>query len=243
MAVEAAFDQRFVERRQAERYRDRYRTGRRVGVHERECAVLRTLLSGVGRLATAMDLPCGTGRLSAIVGEHADRMILADSSLVMLELAREEPELARMEFLQADATKITLPDGAVDLVFCHRMLPHIYDRARRVCILGELARVARRYVVLSFYPPGWRRRLKWWFKSLLGRVQKCDQQATMSQFLSEAGSAGLHVRRRETLRRFPAGAFFLLEKDSRPTATANHARTGRGASALNQASAASRVSE
>lgn len=210
---EASFAHRFIDRQQAERYRDRYRTGRRGEVHQRECAVLRRLLATIGRVGVAMDLPCGSGRLSGVLAEHADRMILADSSPMMLELAREEPELSRMEFLQTDAANIGLPDGAVDLVFCHRFLPHLNDSTLRVRILRELARVARRFVVLSFYPPGYRRRVKWWFKSLIGRVKRTDMLSRMSQFLAEASSAGLRVQHRETLRWFPPGALFLFGKN------------------------------
>jgi len=208
-----AFDQRFSNRAQAERYRDRYKTGRRAETDQLERAALRELLGGIGRVAVAMDLPSGTGRLSPVLAETADRVILADSSPAMLDVAREDHRDLPADYLQTDAQNVKLSDRSVDLVFCHRFLHHIDSASLRASILGELARVTRRYVLLSYYPPGWRSRWRWFIRSALGRVRPIDQLATMEQFFQETSAAGLRPVRRIPMRRFRAtGVFCLFER-------------------------------
>ncbi|HOQ88478.1 MAG TPA: hypothetical protein PLQ89_22470, partial [Phycisphaerae bacterium] len=87
---QAEFVERFLDRKAVERYRDRYRTGRHARVNQMERAALRDMLGSLGRLTTALDLPCGTGRLGDLFAQIADRVILADSSQLMLEVARED---------------------------------------------------------------------------------------------------------------------------------------------------------
>ena len=157
----AAFDERFSTRAQAERYRDRYRTGRHARTDQREHEALRRLLAGVERVPAALDLPCGVGRFSSLLAEHADRIVMADSSPIMLELAREELPDLPAEYLCTCAEDIDLTDESVDLVFSHRFLTHIDDADLRRRILVELSRVSRRYLVLSFYPPSLRNRCRW----------------------------------------------------------------------------------
>ncbi|HUU86097.1 MAG TPA: methyltransferase domain-containing protein [Phycisphaerae bacterium] len=207
------FQKRFESRRQAERYRDRYKTGRHARMDRMERAALCELLQGIDKVEVALDLPSGTGRLSPVVAEFAKRIILADSAEDMLAIARDDLPDLPAEYLQTDAQKIQLPDRSVDLVFSHRFLNHIYDPAERACILGELARVSRRYVALSYYAPSIRWRWRRLFKRLLGKGRTYDRVPTTRHFLVETSAAGLRPVRRTTLRRFPlTAAFFLFER-------------------------------
>ncbi|MFH1264128.1 MAG: class I SAM-dependent methyltransferase [Planctomycetota bacterium] len=196
-----------------ERYRDRYRTGRRARTDQRERAVLREVLNGIGRIPVALDLPCGTGRLSPVLAEVSDRIMLADSSPVMLQVAREELPHLSAEYLQTDAENIELGDESVYLVFCHRFLPHINNASLRKRIVGELRRATERYVLLSYYPPGFRSRFRWMIRCLLRNARRRDQLATVRQFVDEVSSCGLRLVRRKVLRTFPFAAFFLFERD------------------------------
>ncbi len=207
------FQSRFHQRQQAIRYRDRFRPGgKHEQMHHREVAALRSLLSRTGRLQVAMDLPAGTGRLTPVLAEHAGKVILADASEVMLEVAKEDNPSLPAEFLVTSAEKIDLPDGSVDLVFCHRFLHHIYQPGLRQRIFQEMARVARRHVIVSYYAGGFRSRLKWRLKNLVGLAGRDSRPATMEQFFGEASNAGLRLVARQTLRKFPPGIFCLFEK-------------------------------
>lgn len=205
-----AFDERFATRAQAERYRDRYKTGRRAWMDQLEHAALRELLDGVGRLSVALDLPSGVGRFSPVLAEVADHVILADSSAAMLEVAREEVPDLNAEYLETDALGIELPDGSVDLVFSHRFLNHIQSAPARAQILSELARVARRYVILSYYAPSFRGRWRMAIRRVLGAGEPHERPTTMREFVDAMSAAELRLRRRKVLRRFPLAAMFLL---------------------------------
>ncbi len=204
------FHDRFLTRAQAEHYRDRYRTGRRVKIDRMERTALRKLLSGVGRLQVALDIPSGTGRLTPVLAEVAERVILADANAIMLEVARDDLPNLPAEYLQADVEHIPLADDHVDLVFCHRFLHHIHQADTRARIFAELARVSRRYAVLTYYTPGFSDRGHWWFGRLSGRSTTANRPATLRRFYAEAAAAGLRVVDRVFLRRFPLVAVFLL---------------------------------
>lgn len=207
------FQTRFHQRKQAERYRNRFLPGgKHEQMHHREVAILRNLLSRVGKIDLAMDLPAGTGRLTPILAESASKVILADASDVMLEIAKEDNPSLPAEYLVTSAEKIGRPDGSVDLIFCHRFLHHINQPDLRQRIFMEMARVSRRYVIVSYYAAGFRSRLKWRLKNLVGLAGRDSKPATPEQFYQEASRAGLQVIAQETLRKFPPGIFCLFEK-------------------------------
>jgi len=100
----------------------------------------------------------------------------------------------------------------VDLVFCHRFLRHIKQLDLRTRIFAELARVSRRYVIVSYYEAGFRSRIKWQLKNLVGLAGRDSKPVTMEQFLHEAEGAGLQLVAEQTLRKIPRGMFCLFEK-------------------------------
>jgi ubiquinone/menaquinone biosynthesis C-methylase UbiE len=207
------FQTRFHQRKQAERYRNRFRPGgKHEHMHHKEVAILRALLARAGEMDLAMDLPAGTGRLTPILAENAKKVILADASDVMLEVAKEDNPTLAAEYLVTSAEKIDRPDGSVDLVFCHRFLHHINQPDLRKKIFQEMARVTRRYVIVSYYAAGFRSRIKWRLKNLVGLANRDSKPATMEQFFAEARQAGLKVAAQETLRKIPPGIFCLFEK-------------------------------
>ena len=175
-----------------------------------EHAALRALLDGIGPLSVALDLPSGVGRFSPVLAELADRVILADSSAAMLEVAREEVVHPNVNYLETDALDVDLPDRSVDMVFCHRLLNHIPSVCARAQILSELARVAQRYVVLSYCAPSFRGRWRMAVRRVLGAAQPHERLTTMREFVDAMSAARLQLRRQEVLRRFPLAAMFLL---------------------------------
>ncbi|HEY3245277.1 MAG TPA: class I SAM-dependent methyltransferase [Phycisphaerae bacterium] len=208
----SVFRARFTTRQQAERYRDRFASGSRARKDHLEREVLRKLLAVLGPLESALDLPSGAGRLSTVLAEFAPWVIQADASLPMLQIAREDHPHLRSYYVQADAAAIGLADRSVDLVFCHRMLHHIHDPATRARMFAELARVARRYVLLSFYPPGYRDRLRWLASALHGASNRRPRPATRQQFLGDAASVGLRLIQSPPRSRVRgADAFHLFE--------------------------------
>ncbi len=212
-AEQARFEDRFFSRKQAEHYRDRFKKGRRLRTDHLEKEVLRELGVRVGHIAVALDLPGGTGRLSGTLLEFADTVILADRSLAMLCVAKEDLANPRIKCQLVDADHIGLADDSVDLVFCHRFLQHILDAPRRVRILNELARISRRYVILSYYPPSFLSRWRAFRRRLLGRAAPVGSQPSVEQYCGEIRAAGLRQVHTVTMRHFPVtGTFYLLQR-------------------------------
>jgi ubiquinone/menaquinone biosynthesis C-methylase UbiE len=223
MAKDRKIDEHFADRfrtmQQVEHYRDRYAGGRRARVHHREVASLRSLLARVGPLDSALDMPCGTGRLSSVLAQFAGGIILADQSFNMLSVARKDCPGVNAQFLQIRAEQISLQNGTVDIVFCHRLLNHVFDLSLRARIMSEIARVSRRYVVLSFFPSSFRTRLRLWLRELMGIDRNQAGPASQQTFLSEARSAGLRPIHSTTIRRFPLAFFCLFEKTGKGHST------------------------
>jgi len=133
----------------------------------REVAGLRNALRYAGPGATALDLPCGTGRFwPAFEDAEVASLIAADVSEGMLQVAQanrlsdEIPQ--RLE--QMSAFEIDLPDNAVDFIACMRFLHHLSMPEDRRQVLAELRRVSRSYIAISLWVDGnlgaWRRMRK-----------------------------------------------------------------------------------
>lgn len=135
--------------------------------HRREMRVVRRALARAGAAGVLLDVPCGAGRLLPLLLEVGQEVIAADLSAAMVAEARAALEAdarrGRVRFCVAPAHALPLADGAVDTALCHRLLHHLGEPGERAAVLRELARVARRRVVLSFsdettFKSRWQRR-------------------------------------------------------------------------------------
>lgn len=117
----------------------------------RELALLRAVWPGRPG-ESVLDLPCGAGRLLPLLrDELGHRVVQADGSLAMLQQARSRA-LPPVPGALGNALAMPFADGAVDGVVMFRFLHHLPpDAAARA--LAEACRVARRFVVVSFFHP------------------------------------------------------------------------------------------
>tara|TARA_R110002096_G_scaffold161998_2_gene329022 strand:- start:476 stop:1897 length:1422 start_codon:yes stop_codon:yes gene_type:complete len=100
---------------------------------------------------TVLDLPCGTGRLLPFLRDHGHLVAQGDGAFAMLEQA--DARGMRGELLvQANALQIPFGDACVDGVVMFRFLHHLPPEAAKNAI-AEACRVARRFVVVSFFHP------------------------------------------------------------------------------------------
>ncbi len=117
----------------------------------RELELLRSVWPGrTGE--TVLDLPCGAGRLLPLLAtEFAHRVVQADGSLAM---AREALARAHKPVPVALGNALAMPfaSGAVDGVVMFRFLHHL-PRDTAALAIAEACRVARRFVVVSFFHP------------------------------------------------------------------------------------------
>lgn len=121
--------------------------------------LMQGFLDGVTKLVrvaaprSVLEVGCGEGELAAHLwreGLRPERFEICD-----VELQRLRPDLPpEIEARTASIYALPWPDQAFDLVLCCEVLEHLHDPAAG---LRELARVARRHVLLSTpWEPVWR---------------------------------------------------------------------------------------
>jgi len=211
-------EDRFTTHREAKRYRDRYLRGKRRRTHERETAALKTALSPLPRVERVLDVGSGAGRFNPVLLEHCSRLIQTDISRPMLDVSRETYPLpgARSRYVLADVKALPFAEGAVDLVFCHRLLNHLPDRGGRRLAMRNLAAVSRRFVVFSCLGPlsvvrAVRRGLQ-----RLRRRETVDGHVEAEDLLADAADCGLVLQGQTPIRALGTSSHFFtfVKKDA-----------------------------
>jgi SAM-dependent methyltransferase len=165
---------------------------------------------GARLLKSALDVPCGTGRLRERLRGVSEQVTGVDLSRAML--AQIHPVLWR---LQADVTRLPFREDQFECVVCCRLFHHLRDRAVQLGVARELLRVSSELVVASFWDsgslPAWRTRAG------LKRAEErfAVSREHMTQLFAEAG--GSVVAFRGTLR-FLSQQTFVLVRKRRPGA-------------------------
>jgi len=97
-----------------------------------------------------LEAGCGIGALTAtVLAECAPRTILAiDASADFVEHARSEIDDRRARFEVANASKLDIPDGSIDIVTSGLVVNFFPDRP---AALAEMQRVLKPNGLLSFY--------------------------------------------------------------------------------------------
>lgn len=104
---------------------------------------LERLLDGidVAGAARALEVGCGPGYFSAALSElHDLEVVGTDLDEREVRFAREHSAGDRVEFVQADVTRLPFPDADFDIVLSMMVLHHIRDWKDA---LGEISRVLR----------------------------------------------------------------------------------------------------
>jgi SAM-dependent methyltransferase/uncharacterized protein YbaR (Trm112 family) len=132
-----------------EAYRDRatkrWSTGREYRLLERH-------LGSQPRSSVLLDLPSGGGRLSRQLAGYTDVLVEADIGLGQLLYGREQHGgTDDRAWMTASAFHIPFKDGSVDGVVCCRLCHHLPTPQERERLVAELLRVARRFVIMTFF--------------------------------------------------------------------------------------------
>lgn len=206
---------RLQDEKKAKKYANRFEQGSRKRIDEREQRAVRKIFSSLKDCRTILDVPSGAGRFLPSLGEQGRRTLEMDAAAEILQFARARAEKlkAPAAFAQADASRLPLANDAVDAVFCNRLIHHLVLPEERAVILRELRRVARRYVVVSFFDYHSFGVLRKLLKAFKGSKPQYNKQPTLEQFEKEVIACGFRV-----LSLVPTGAvwvsqkYFVLEK-------------------------------
>lgn len=169
----------------------------------RERQIMAKALRALAPFDSVLDLPSGAGRFLPTLARFNVRTLVSDRSHEMLKQGyRFDADFARQPLRFAtSADAVCLPSNAVDVVLCARLIHHLPTRQVRVAVLSELARIARKGVVISFFDANsikHRRRARKQRKR--GRLSG-RHGMTCSEIEEEAREAGLVLLRTHALLR------------------------------------------
>lgn len=151
------------ERFDTEQVASRYAQGKNLRVtskNRREMQCIEAALADIPSDSRVLDLPTGTGRLLPMLLGRGYRVLAGDYSEHMLNEARRHCEAVapdalaagdRIEFSKLDVMQTGLPDNAVDVVICNRLIHHYPTSELRRQALAELGRVASRRLIVSYF--------------------------------------------------------------------------------------------
>jgi len=99
-----------------------------------------------------LDIPCGYGRFIKIFKKKGAKIICSDLSFSMILRARNRnPSFENFYFVSNLKEGIPLKSATIDCVFCFRFFHHLHEIEERKKVLRELARVSRKWIIISFY--------------------------------------------------------------------------------------------
>jgi ubiquinone/menaquinone biosynthesis C-methylase UbiE len=189
----------------------RYRSLDQVWVNWREQRLLAQLLTQC-QLAkgTVLDVPCGYSRLAPLYARLGITALGADVSYDMAHLAAaNHARHGWQRWLCADVLALPFIDSVFDGVLCIRLLHHRYSDAERQRILGELARVSRRFVIISFYRSTLLHAVARHWRGARGRLA----MMTLPHLRELAQASGLQIQGVHSLLRYcHAQTFVVLTK-------------------------------
>jgi ubiquinone/menaquinone biosynthesis C-methylase UbiE len=212
-----AYGSRFKNIATAQKYADRFERPTHRHINRREQRAVTRILTELGGISSILDMPAGAGRFLLTLVEAKRTIYEMDISHEMISLGHERVVShsirSAVHFVQGSAFGLPLADGSIDCIFCNRLLHHFKDGNDRVKLLAELHRVARRYVIVSFFDYHRFGRLRVLLKKLRGRNPDYSGYPTREVFESELAAVGFKVDRIEpTGPVWVAQVYYLLEK-------------------------------
>jgi SAM-dependent methyltransferase/uncharacterized protein YbaR (Trm112 family) len=124
----------------------------KLGVTGRERRLIRRFLKPLGRSKAILEIPCGGGRLTLGFADLADVVIEADVAIGQVAYGRAHSRLPTPSvWMTASAFHIPLRDRSVDGAVCVRLSHHLPTSSERERLFGELLRVSRRFVIVTFF--------------------------------------------------------------------------------------------
>jgi ubiquinone/menaquinone biosynthesis C-methylase UbiE len=160
--------------------------------------------------SSVLDVPCGYSRFASLYARLGITAIGADVDYAMAHLAATNHiRHGREGWLCADVLALPFTDSVFDSVLCIRLLHHRYSDAERQRILCELARVSRRFVIISFYRSTLLHTMARHWRGSRGRLTTM----TFPHLRELLQASGLQIQRVHSLLRFcHAQTFVVLTK-------------------------------
>ncbi len=167
-------------------------SGRMRKLNRLELEFAESVMALLGPGSSVLDAPCGSGRFFEIFSP-AEQYTMLDYNPEMLKVISDRyGQNNNLKLVQGDIVDLPFEDGSFDLVFSMRLLHHVGGHELRRQILGQLARVSKRYVALSFYD---KRSFRYFKRVALGK-RPSGNSIALGQFVKTAQSVGLKLIRK-----------------------------------------------
>lgn len=165
----------------------------------------------VPRAATILDLPCGTGRLAAILLQAGYRVVGADISPAMLQEARARLGRFNHRFTteMCDARDIAQQGARFDAALCARVLMH-FPLDGQIRFLSGVAAAVRGHVVISHSLDTRYQRFRRAVKGLLGHQRSAGYPVTEQHLEQLLAAANLREVGRWRVNRMVSEAVVVL---------------------------------
>jgi len=187
-----SYDARFGYRTIDARRYERRRYGsvvRRTNLRLVVRAILRGL-DGVPRGGLVLDAPCGTGILSEPLRSRGLRVVAADISPAMLEVAHGRG--TDLGWVRADLERPPFRPRAFDGAVCNRFLMHL-PSATRIAVLRALASITRGPLVVTVCHPYTVKTGLRALRRLVGGRAKRSPRLSRAELQAEVDAAGLRL--------------------------------------------------
>lgn len=149
-------------------------------------------LAGVEGRRLVLDVPCGTGILEPFLAARGFRVIGADISPAMLDVAAERGQA--LGWTRADLERPPWRPGTFDAVVCTRFLMHV-PAASRPRVLATLASLTSGPLVATVCHPWTVKRFGREVRRALGRPAKRSPRLKRDELEAEVAAAGLRLER------------------------------------------------
>lgn len=187
--------------------------GRSFNVLEKRCFTrLLRFLKKEKDIKNVLDIPCGTGRMTAVLVREGFEVMAADISEEMLKVAQKKLSYAKnIVYTVRDIKNTGFANNSFDCVSCIRLFHHI-DSQDRIEILRELGRISRHYIIINLSYSSFWHRIRRKFKKLIG--QGLSRITVTEKELAESltKSALEEVTRRSMLPIISEDIFITLRK-------------------------------
>ena len=121
--------------------------------HQREVDLVDRALAHLPSGLSVLDIPSGGGRFTLHLANLGYAASGGDRSATMVEITgrnlSEAGHPANARVLDIEA--LDMADDSIDAVFCFRLFHHLPEKELRDKVVSEICRVAKDYVVMSYF--------------------------------------------------------------------------------------------
>ncbi|HXX33937.1 MAG TPA: methyltransferase domain-containing protein [Thermodesulfobacteriota bacterium] len=172
--------------------------------------VISKLIRFTGREGFALDIPCGTGRLSHLILKSGYKWIGGDISLEMMMESRKRMNGFEESFsnIRLDAEAMAFKDDTIDCVFSIRFIYHIPVEIR-YRMLQEMRRITKKWLIIDYNYPNRFKEMARRIGSLFG-AKPIKRRISLQEISNELKDNGFSIHKAILASRFFSDNVLLL---------------------------------